>query len=91
MSVIRLNMREAKTHLSKHVGKLNAGDRIILCRRNRAIAEIRPIVGALPTNRVRLDWAKDSRKSQIHSSNHCRMRFWIGSRASCAEGMRDDA
>lgn len=44
MSVIRLNMREAKTHLSKHVAKLKAGDRIILCRRNRAIAEIRPIV-----------------------------------------------
>lgn len=44
MSVIRLNMREAKTHLSEHVAKLKAGDRIILCRRNRAIAEIRPIV-----------------------------------------------
>ncbi len=44
MPVIRLNMREAKTHLSKHIAKLKAGDRIILCRRNRAIAEIRPIV-----------------------------------------------
>ena len=43
MSVIRLNMHEAKTHLSRHVAKLKAGDRIILCRRNREIAEIRPI------------------------------------------------
>ncbi|MDE0620781.1 MAG: hypothetical protein OXH83_03820 [Bryobacterales bacterium] len=44
MSVIRLNMHEAKTHLSKYVAKLKDGDRIVLCRRNRAIAEIRPIV-----------------------------------------------
>ena len=36
-------MHEAKTHLSKHVAKLKSGDRIILCRRNREIAEIRPI------------------------------------------------
>lgn len=37
-------MREAKTHLSKHVANLKPGDRIILCRRNREVAEIRPIV-----------------------------------------------
>ena len=43
MSVVRLNMREAKTHLSKYVANLKAGDRIVLCRRNREIAEIRPI------------------------------------------------
>ncbi len=36
-------MQEAKTHLSRHVAALKAGDRIILCRRNRPIAEIRPI------------------------------------------------
>ncbi len=44
MSVVRLNMHEAKTHLSRYVAKLKSGDRIVLCRRNRAIAEIRPIV-----------------------------------------------
>ena len=38
-----LNMHEAKTHLSKHVAKLKPGDRIILCRRNRPVAEILPI------------------------------------------------
>ncbi len=37
-------MHEAKTHLSRYVAKLKPGDRIVLCRRNRAIAEIRPIV-----------------------------------------------
>ena len=35
-------MQEAKTHLSRHVAGLKAGDRIILCRRNRPVAEIRP-------------------------------------------------
>lgn len=38
-----LNMHEAKTHLSEHVSKLKHGDRIILCRRNRPVAEILPI------------------------------------------------
>ena len=36
-------MHEAKTHLSEYIAKLKAGDRIILCRRNRPVAEIRPI------------------------------------------------
>lgn len=44
-----LNMHEAKTHLSKHVAKLRPGDRIVLCRRNKPVAEIRP----LPPSRVR--------------------------------------
>ena len=37
-------MHEAKTHLSKYVAQLKDGDRIVLCRRNREVAEIRPIV-----------------------------------------------
>ncbi len=43
MSTTVLNMQEAKTHLSRHVASLKDGDRIILCRRNRPVAEIRPI------------------------------------------------
>jgi antitoxin (DNA-binding transcriptional repressor) of toxin-antitoxin stability system len=43
MSTTRINMQEAKTHLSAHIAKLAEGDRIILCRRNRPVAEIRPI------------------------------------------------
>ena len=38
-------MQEAKTHLSRYVAGLKSGDRIILCRRNRPVAEIRPISG----------------------------------------------
>jgi len=41
--MIRLNIHEAKTHLSKYLEKLVAGETIILCKRNIPIAEIRPI------------------------------------------------
>jgi antitoxin (DNA-binding transcriptional repressor) of toxin-antitoxin stability system len=38
--MIKLNIHEAKTHLSKYLAKLKAGDRILLCRRNQPIGEI---------------------------------------------------
>jgi antitoxin (DNA-binding transcriptional repressor) of toxin-antitoxin stability system len=41
--MIRLNIHEAKTHLSKYLAKLEKGETIVLCRRNQPIAEIRPI------------------------------------------------
>jgi antitoxin (DNA-binding transcriptional repressor) of toxin-antitoxin stability system len=43
MSTKVLNIHEAKTHLSEHLAKLKPGDRIVLCRRNEPIAEIRPL------------------------------------------------
>jgi antitoxin (DNA-binding transcriptional repressor) of toxin-antitoxin stability system len=39
-TMIKLNIHEAKTHLSKYLAKLKAGDRILLCKRNHPIAEI---------------------------------------------------
>ncbi len=41
--MIRLNIHEAKTHLSRYLPALEAGETIILCKRNVPIAEIRPI------------------------------------------------
>jgi antitoxin (DNA-binding transcriptional repressor) of toxin-antitoxin stability system len=41
--MIRLNIHEAKTHLSGYLRRLEKGETIILCRRNVPIAEIRPI------------------------------------------------
>ena len=41
--MVKLNIHEAKTHLSKYLAKLKAGDRILLCRRNQPIAEITPL------------------------------------------------
>lgn len=40
----RLNVHDAKTHLSRHLAALEEeGEVIVLCRRNVPIAEIRPL------------------------------------------------
>jgi prevent-host-death family protein len=41
--MIKLNIHEAKTHLSKYLSRLEHGEKIILCKRNVPIAEIVPI------------------------------------------------
>lgn len=41
--MIRLNIHEAKTHLSAYLPRLEKGEVILLCKRNVPIAEIRPI------------------------------------------------
>ena len=41
--MIKLNVHEAKTHLSRYLAKLEEGEVIVLCRRNVPIAEIRGI------------------------------------------------
>lgn len=46
--MIRINIHEAKTHLSKYLARLSRGESIILCNRNVPVAEIRPV--ARPRN-----------------------------------------
>jgi antitoxin (DNA-binding transcriptional repressor) of toxin-antitoxin stability system len=41
--MIKLNIHQAKTHLSEYLAKLEQGETIELCKRHRPIAEIRPI------------------------------------------------
>lgn len=41
--MVRLNIHEAKTHLSRYLARLKKGETIILCKRNEPIAEIRPL------------------------------------------------
>ncbi len=41
--MIKLNIHEAKTHLSKYLVNLARGETILLCKRNQPIAEIRPL------------------------------------------------
>lgn len=40
--MIRINIHEAKTHLSKYAQKVKAGETVILCDRNVPFGEIRP-------------------------------------------------
>lgn len=41
--MIRLNIHEAKTHLSRYLDRVQQGETIVLCRRNEPIAEIRAL------------------------------------------------
>jgi antitoxin (DNA-binding transcriptional repressor) of toxin-antitoxin stability system len=41
MSDIHLNIHDAKTNLSRYLSELSSDERIILCRRNQPVAEIR--------------------------------------------------
>lgn len=41
--MIRLNIHEAKTHLSRYLARLEKGETILLCKRNVPVAEIRPL------------------------------------------------
>jgi antitoxin (DNA-binding transcriptional repressor) of toxin-antitoxin stability system len=43
MVMIRINVHEAKTHLSRYLAKLAKGERIIICNRNVPVAELRPL------------------------------------------------
>ena len=44
--MIKLNIHEAKTHLSKYLARLHKGETIVLCKRNTPIAEIRALPSA---------------------------------------------
>lgn len=41
--MIKINIHEAKTHLSHYLEEVEHGETILLCRRNRPVAEIRPL------------------------------------------------
>jgi prevent-host-death family protein len=44
--MIRLNVHEAKTHLSKYLNKVAKGETLLLCKRNVPVAEVRAIPSA---------------------------------------------
>lgn len=41
--MMRLNIHQAKTHLSHYMNKVEAGETFLICRRNVPIAEVRPL------------------------------------------------
>lgn len=46
-----MNINEAKTHLSSALEKVAKGETVILCKRNKPIAEIRPIKESMKKKR----------------------------------------
>ena len=51
--MIRLNIHEAKTHLSRYLPLLEAGETIILCKRNVPIAEIKAEAAKMDVEQLR--------------------------------------
>lgn len=39
----KINIHEAKTHLSHYLEKVEHGETVVVCRRNQPVAEIRPL------------------------------------------------
>jgi antitoxin (DNA-binding transcriptional repressor) of toxin-antitoxin stability system len=51
--MIKVNIQEAKTHLSRYLEQVENGDVVILCRHNHPVAELRA-VQPIPLNRPRV-------------------------------------
>ena len=66
-------MQEAKTHLSAHIANLTEGDRIILCRRNRPVAEIQPL--AQPADQAAAGGSRQ--RARGHPGHRSSIRFRI--------------
>ncbi|HSE96613.1 MAG TPA: type II toxin-antitoxin system prevent-host-death family antitoxin [Methylomirabilota bacterium] len=47
--MIRLNVHEAKAHLSRYLARVAAGETVLICNRNVPVAELRPV----PARRTR--------------------------------------
>ncbi len=41
--MIKVNIQEAKTHLSRYIDQVEQGDVVVVCRHNRPVAELRGI------------------------------------------------
>lgn len=55
-----VNVHAVKAHLSVYLSKVEQGETVIIARRNKAIAELRPISAALPAKKSRpMGLAKD--------------------------------
>jgi len=46
-----INVHEAKTHLSRYLVEVEKGKSFILCKRNKPVAEIRPIINRIMKKR----------------------------------------
>lgn len=46
MRTTRLNMHDAKTHLSRYLSGMQVDDRLIICNRHRPVAEVRLVAPA---------------------------------------------
>jgi len=56
--MLKVNVQEAKVHLSRYLDAALRGEHVVLCRRNVAVAELRPLAppaAALGDRRIGID------------------------------------
>ena len=58
-----INVQEAKTHLSRYLDQVEAGEVIVLCRHNQPIAELRAVQPAAAAKPMRVAGLL---KGQVH-------------------------
>ena len=46
-----VNVHEAKAHLSEYLARVEAGETVVICRRNKPVAELRPVAPERKTPR----------------------------------------
>lgn len=51
LAMLKINIHEAKTHLSRYLARVAKGESILLCNRNVPVAEIRPLPAPRKTSR----------------------------------------
>jgi prevent-host-death family protein len=58
-TMIKINIHEAKTHLSRYLTRVAEGETVVICNRNVPVAEIRPVPSRRTTRRP-VGLARDS-------------------------------
>ena len=48
----RVNMHDAKTHLSRYLAELTPGESLVLCNRNRPVARLTALTRKAPKPRI---------------------------------------
>jgi prevent-host-death family protein len=60
--MIKVNIQEAKTHLSRYIDRVEQGDVVVVCRHNQPVAELR----AIETSPVRPARVAGLLKGRVH-------------------------
>lgn len=65
--MVRVNIQEAKTHLSRYIDQVEKGEVVVVCRHNRPVAELRAVatLPVLPARvsgllKGRIHWEPDA-------------------------------
>jgi prevent-host-death family protein len=51
VTMVRVNIHEAKTHLSRYIERVEHGEVVVICRHNKPVAELRVVAEDAPVAR----------------------------------------